>query len=310
MDLLPHDNWRVTCNMHVGHRPGPEQWVMLNQWFKQYLAGVDQHIPSTPTSTFKIEKNTAHFTVAPAQQERLVDVEIYYSYRPNSITRFWKQAPTTKEAGTWEAELPVHAKLPLYTFALCRYSLPVEQPLERGSTKTFVVNSVEHTYIPEDIDLTAFDQLPKSGLIDDFSHGLTNWGTPRQGGSQTYKFQDPELDTSPGNRLAITLDLKPDQELLLRLDLNGKYNDPDKAIGTFQYERKLSGNGIHTILIEAKNFKQGRKRKGKISDDRPLEWSKITTFAITLTDTKTKRRINLVSPGGPGVLKRIELVNP
>ena len=310
MDLLPHDNWRVTCNMHVGHRPGPEQWVMLNQWFKQYLAGVDQHIPSTPTSTFKIEKNTAHFTVAPAQQERLVDVEIYYSYRPNSITRFWKQAPTTKEAGTWEAELPVHAKLPLYTFALCRYSLPVEQPLERGSTKTFVVNSVEHTYIPEDIDLTAFDQLPKSGLIDDFSRGLTNWGTPRQGGSQTYKFQDPELDTSPGNRLAITLDLKPDQELLLRLDLNGKYNDPDKAIGTFQYERKLSGNGIHTIQLETKDFKQGRKRKGKIGDDRPLEWSKITAFAITLTDTKTKRKINLASPGGTEVLKRIELVKP
>jgi hypothetical protein len=310
MDLLPHGNWRVTCNMHVGHRPGPEQWVMLNQWFKQYLAGVDQHIPGTPTSTFKIEKNTAHFTVGPAQQERLVDVGIYYSYRPNAITRFWKQAEATKVAGTWEADLPVHAKLPLYTFALCRYSLPAEQPLERGSTKTFVVNSVEHSYIPEAIDLTAFDQLPKSGLIDDFSHGLTNWGYARKGALQTYKFQDPELDTSPGNRLAITLGLKPDQELLLRLDLNGKYNDPDIEIGTFQHERKLSGNGTHTIQLEAKDFKPGRKKKGKIGDDRPLEWSKISTFAITLTDTQTKRRVNLSGSGETGVLRRIELIKP
>ena len=50
--------------------------------------------------------------------------------------------------------------------------------------------------------------------------------------------------------------------------------------------------------------------KGKIGDDKPLEWSKITTFAITLTDTKTKRKINLASPGGTEVLKRIELVKP
>ena len=310
MDLLPHDNWRVSCNMHVGHRPGPEQWVMLNQWFKQYLAGIEQNIPPTPPSTFNIEKNCAHFTVTPAQQERLVDLEIYYSHTPNAITRFWKQAPTTKLAGTWQAELPVHAKLPLYTFALCRYSLPAEQPLERGSTKTFVVNSAEHSHIPENIDLTALDQLPKLGLIDDFSHGLTNWGYARKGALQTCKFQDPKLDTTPGNKLAITLDLKPDQELLLHLDINGKYNDPDKAIGTFQYERKLSGNAPQTILIETKDFKQAKKKKAKTGDDRPLEWSKVTTFAITLTDTKTKRKINLATPDGAQILNRIELVKP
>lgn len=310
MDLLPHDNWRVTCNMHVGHRPGPEQWVMLNQWFKQYLAGVEQNIPATPPSTFNIETNTAHFAVTPAQQERLVDVEIYYSYRPNAITRFWKKAPATKEAGTWKAELPVHAKLPLYTFARCRYSLSAEQPLERGSTKTFVVNSAEHSHIPEDIDLTTFDQLPKSGLIDDFSHGMANWGYARKGALQTYKFQDPQLDTRPGNQLAITLDLKPGQNALISLDASGKYNDPDNEIGTFHYERKLSGNGPQIILIEAKDFNKGKQRKGKIGNDRPLEWSKITTFAMTFTDTKTKRKIKLVGPEGGGVLKRIELVKP
>jgi len=308
MDLLPHDNWRVTGNMHTQHRPGPEQWVVLNHWFKQYLAGIEQNIPPTPPSTFNIRSNTAHFTVIPAQQERLVDVEIYYSYAPNPITRFWKKAEAIKKAGTWKAELPVHPKIPLYTFALCRYSLPAEQALERGSTKTFVLNSYEYIHIPEDIDLTNFDRLPKSGLIDDFSNGMANWGSRGQPGFKTFKFQDPEFDTTPGNKLAITLDLKQGQELLISLDVDGRYNDPDKEIGKFHYERNVNGNGPQILLLEAKDFKKGKKRGNKIENDKPLEWSRITSFTITLTDNKTKRKINLARPEGAGVLKRIELV--
>ena len=310
MDLLPHDNWRVTCNMHTGHRPGPEQWVVLNHWFKQYLAGVEQNIPTTPSSTFNIEKNTAHFTVTPAQQERLVDVEIYYSYGPNPITRFWKKAEARKEENTWKAELPVHPKLPLYTFALCRYRLPAEQPLEKGSAKTVVLNSYEHTHIPEDIDLVAFDNLPKSGLIDDFSNGMVNWGSRGQPGFKTHKFQDPELDTTPGNKLAVTLNLKKGQELLMNLDIDGRYNDPDKEIGKFSYSRIVNGNGAQIIILEPKDFKKGKTRKGKKENNTPLEWSKVTTFTICLTDNKTKRKINLSGSGKTGVLRRIELIKP
>ena len=307
MDLLPHDNWRVTCNMHVGHRPGPEQWVVLNQWFKQYLSGVEQNIPPTPPSTFNIEKNTAHLSVTPAQQERLKDVEIYYSYGPNPITRFWKQAEATQEAGIWNAALPVHPKLPLYTFALCRYTLPAEQPLEKGSTSTFTLNSTEHSHIPEDIDLMAFDDLPTSGLIDDFSTGMDNWGSRGQPGFKTYKFQDPELDTSPGNKLAITLDLKQGQKLLISLDVDGRYNDPDIEIGKFNHTRTVSGHGPQTLLLETKDFK---KKRSKEENNKALEWSKIATFTITLTDDTSKRIINLARPDGAGVLKRIELVKP
>lgn len=308
MDMLPHDNWRVTCNMHVQHKPGPEQWAMLYQWFKQYLAGIEQNIPPTPASEFDIDGNTAHFTVTPFQQERLVDVEIYYSYDPRPITRFWKKAETTKEGNTWNAELPVQPKLPLYTFALCRYALSSATPLQRG--RAFTLNSIEHTHIPENIDLIAFGDLSQSGLIDDFSNGMANWGSRGQPGFKTHKFQDPELDTTPGNKLAVTLDLKQGQELFLRLDLNGKYNAPDKEIGKFHYERNVSGNGPQTILLETKDFKKGKTKKGTTENDRPLEWSKITTFAITLTDTKTKRKINLASLQGAGVLQRMELVQP
>ncbi len=308
MALLSHGNWRVTGNMHANHSPGPEQWVMLNQWFKQYLAGVEQNIPATPPSTFTIEKDTAHFTVTPAQQERLKDVEIYYSYAPNPITRFWKKAETTQQAGTWKAELPVYPKLPLYTFALCRYTLAAEQPLEKGSTKTFTLNSTEHTHIPADIDLAAFDNLPKSGLIDDFSNGMVNWSNRNQTNFKTYKFQDPELDTGPGNKLAITLNLKEGLDLLIGLAIESKFNGRGQDVGNFNHGRKVSGNGPQTILFEAKDFNKKGRTNSKANT--PLEWSKISSFTIILTDAETKQKINLASLEGSEILKRIELVNP
>ena len=304
MELLPHDNWRVTGNMHANHGPGPEQWIMLTHWFKQHLAGIDQNIPATPPSSFKIENNTAHFTVTPAQQERLQDVEIYYSYHPNAITRFWKKAtPTTQtanEANIWKAEIPVYSKLPLYTFALCRYKLAEEQPLERGTTKTFSLNSREYMHIPSDIDLAAFNDLPKSGLIDDFSKGMENWGSRDGGSFKTYKFQDPQLDTTPGNKLAITVHNKEGQDILIGLGIDSKFNGHGKDLGNFNYGTKISGRGPQTILLEAKDFKS--------KDKKTLEWSKISTFTISLTDAETKQRIKLGSPEGAKILKRIELV--
>jgi hypothetical protein len=300
MDLLPHDNWRVTGNMHANHGPGPEQWIMLTHWFKQHLAEEEQNIPATPPSSFKIENNTAHFTVTPAQQERLQDVEIYYSYHPNAITRFWKKATASQEADTWKATIPVHAKLPLYTFALCRYHLPAQQPLERGTTKTFSLNSREYMHIPSDIDLAAFNDLPKSGLIDDFSKSMENWSSRDQGSFKTYKFQDPQLDTNPGNKLAITVHNKEGQDILIGLGIDSKFNGHGKDLGNFNYGTKISGKGTQTILLEAKDFKS--------KDKKTLEWSKISTFTISLTDAETKQRIKLGSPEGAQILKRIELV--
>ena len=37
MDLLPHEDWRVSSNVHFNHGPGSEEWAVLNLWFKKYL---------------------------------------------------------------------------------------------------------------------------------------------------------------------------------------------------------------------------------------------------------------------------------
>lgn len=137
MALLPHDQWRVSTNIHQNHSPGPEQWVLLNLWFNQHLKGIDQYIPETPHSTFQVDGQSATFVVTPSQQDRLVDTEIYFSYDPNSITRFWKRADATHSGNEWSVELPVYEDLPLYVFALCRYRLDHSVLLEREETSTF-----------------------------------------------------------------------------------------------------------------------------------------------------------------------------
>ncbi len=300
MDMLPHDEWRVTGNVHANHGPGPEQWVVLNHWFHQYLGGKEQNIPATPPSTFSIEGNTASFAVTPEQPERLQVVEIYYSYDPNSVARFWRRAEQVEKANnTWTAQIPVHAQLPLYTYALCRYQLDAEQPLERGSTKTFVLCSDDHTHIPSDIDLAQYQSLPKTGLVDDFANGMQNWSSRNGSSYKTYKFQDPELDTS-GAKLAVTLNLKADQPILFGIGTDSKFLGGGRDQGNFHHGRRLDGDGETTVLLSPSDFKS--------KDEKTIEWSKISTFTITLTDANTRQGLDLSAPEHASLLKRIELV--
>ena len=302
MDLLPHHNWRVTSNLHANHGPGPEQWVLLNLWFQEHLAGREQNIPKTPPSTFRIENGRAHFSVIPSSLDRLVETEIYYSNDPNCVTRFWKRASATKKGDTWKANFKVQSKLPLYVFALCRFKLAEEAVLERGNTTmTFTLNSQLHSHIPGDIDLSAITKLSKSGLLDNFSRGIENWSSRDGSSIKTYKFQDPELDTSSGNKLVLYFNLKKDQVLLLGLSAESKFLGDGRDLGSFHYGRRIAGDGPKSIVLTTGDFKS--------KDSKALEWSKISTFSISLTDQKTKRKIKLTDLEALKVLERIELVS-
>ena len=54
-----------------------------------------------------------------------------------------------------------------------------------------------------------------------------------------------------------------------------------------------------TILLTPADFKK--------KDNKAIEWSKVSTFDITLTDDKTKQAIDLTSPEGSSLLKLIDL---
>ena len=302
MDLLQHANWRVSTNMHQNHGPGPEQWVLLNQWFNQHLNGIQQNIPATPASTFSIEESTATFTVQPEDQERLLETEVYYSYDPNSRTRFWNRAESRKDGDTWSSQLQVHKNLPLYVFALCRYQLDTPVSLERQETSTFALNSKEHWLIPELVDLKQLSKLPKTRLLfEDFSNGTQDWSSRDQRSITTYKFQSPDLDRSNDKQLEFQVN-PSGKRLSLRINASSKFLSQENNLGDFVFVKNIEGNQTQKITISRKDFKN--------VDGKTLEWSKLSTFGITLIDRDNGQKIMLTTRAGQKFIQSIRLSNP
>ena len=301
MALLPHQHWRVSTNMHQNHGPGPEQWVLLNQWFDQYLKRDDQDIPITPPSTFQVDKNRARFTVTPVGQDRLVSTEIYFSYDPNAVTRFWNRADANRDGDTWSVDVPLRQGLPLYVFALCRYRLSQPVQLEHGETATFTLNSLEHSFVPNVVKRELLATVPKTrAVFEDFTNGIQDWSTRDQRTIKTYKFQSPDLDRSNDKKLSLTMDPQG-RQLTLRLKASSKFLSRADNIGDFTLAGRISGKGIQKLVVNREDF---RGDGGKI-----LEWSRIATFEVTLIDESTKSKLDLTSPEGHAILQSIRLVD-
>ncbi len=301
MDLLPHDKWRVSSNVHYNHGVGPEEWALLNLWFKKYLGDEKIVIPKTPPSKFSIDKGMATFSVSPKAIDRLAGVKIYYSYDPNSRTRFWHLAKAKKANRTWTTNIPVYPQLPLYVFGHCRYKLSQEMTLQVGNSKTFSINSKEAIHEPNNLDLKELSKLAKSGLIEDFSNGTADWSSRNGDSITTYKFQSPMIHRSNDQVLAFTIDPKG-RDHILRLRLGSSFLSRENNIGTFTYQTKVNGKGPQQVLINRKDFKSEKNLE--------LEWAKISTFNVTLVDLKQNKAVSLTDPKSHSILTRIELMDP
>ena len=300
MSLVPHSQWRVSTNLHQNHGPGPEQWAMLNLWFDQYLKGIDQHIPAAPPSTFSVSGGTASFCVTPEDQDRLVATEIYFSYDPNSRTRFWERAEARPEGQAWSVEIPVHKGLPLYMFALCRYKLGHVQPLERGETTTFTLNSVEQSFLPSEVKLERLlDLADPQEPVDDFEHGFVNWSSRDQRTIKTYKFQSPHLDRRGTKKLVVVVDPQG-RKLNVRMRTDSGFLSRPDTIGSFSAGKIVEGQGPQEIVLRREDFKG--------PDGKELEWSKIATFEITILDMANNQKIELATSGGTKTIQSIMLV--
>lgn len=306
MALLKHSDWRVSTNIHQNHGPGPEQWVMLNQWFNQYLKGTDQDLPATPPSTFSVDSGQATFTVTPSDQDRLADTDFYYSYDPNSRTRFWNKANANRSVAgravpRWSVQLPVYEDLPLYVFAMCRYRMPQPVALERGETSAFVLNSVIQSMVPDSVNLNSLAMIPKTRTVfEDFSNGMQDWSTRDQRSIKTYKFQSPDLDRSNSRKLSLSINPQG-KRLSLRLSLGSSFLSRSDNLGNFSYVQRVEGNGAQEVVIGRDDFKS--------ADGKTLEWSKISTFEITIVDEDTEAKLDLTSNAGHSILRLIKLVD-
>ena len=246
----------------------------------------------------------AVFTAVPKDLKNLQDVEIYYSYHPNSRTRFWKSAPADLHLSNnqrhYTARFSAYPKLPIYAFALCRYKLDKVIPLQNGFTETIAVNSVEQIYEPKDLDLKALSDIPKTRLIDDFSQGTQNWTTQNGSNLTGYIFQNPELECS--DDLALCLTINPQgKDLMLRLNTASRFLGHGKDIGDFHATSKISGKEIQKVIFTRDQF-QGK-------GERPLSWSAISNFTINLTDLSSRSQIPLFDTAKHEHLLRIEMTD-
>ena len=73
------------------------------------------------------------------------------------------------------------------------------------------------------------------------------------------------------------------------------------TVGNFSYTKRINGQGPRQIVIDRLDFKS--------ADGKMLEWSKITTFEITIVDEETRDKLDLTSKAGHAILQLIKMVD-
>ena len=235
IDLLNHSNWGVSSNVHQNHGPGNEQWVLLNLWFEKYLKGKDVNVPETPSTELSVKGSVATFSVMRHNKKNLEGTDIYYSYDPNSRTRFWIHAKAKGDQLKQTVDIPIHKELPLYVFACSRYRLAEPVQLERGSASFSVINSKEETIVPKIVNLGKLKSISKeTDIFEDFKNGTRDWSSRDNFSIKTYKFQSP-LTKYPENKSLCLLIDPQGQKISVTIRLESKFLSRENNIGDFSY---------------------------------------------------------------------------
>ncbi|MDF1754868.1 MAG: acetylxylan esterase [Verrucomicrobiales bacterium] len=310
MEALPHDDWRVSQNMHLSHGLGPDQWIMMNLWFDKFLKEKPIEIPKTADPEFAVsaEDGTAVFAVTPDQKPGNVSaVDIYYSHDPNPKSRFWITAKSVEEDGTWTATLPVLQNLPLFAFANCSY--PLESPMEafEGTASHFSITSDEAVYLPESIDTESLhsEAIPVSVFSDIKADGFRDWGFSSRGGMTTYKFRDPRAAVpAPQAKLKVTLNpLRKGLSFRFRIGKNKYITGVHEKPADYSFTRDIPEISTNkTLLISASDFKD--REKSQMED-----WSNISTFTIAIYDGSTKTTLDFRDPANRDLVSKLEWVD-
>ena len=309
MNVLPHDEWRVSQNMHFSHSLGPEQWILINRWFDQHLKGESTRLPKTPVSKLYVRarEGKAVFTVTPDRAAKVRAVDVYFSHDPNPRSRYWKFAEAKRGGDTWTVELPVREKLPLFVFANCTYPLGEPREAFQGSTDDFTITSDEGVYLPEVIEVERLhaNAAPQAVFEDFEGNGFRNWGSGSRGGIYTYKFQDPTVATPKADQVLKVTAHAPRGRLSFRFRITkNKYLTGVKApIVDFSSSHQIASPGDVEILLKASDFID--RDKNAMAD-----WSNITTFHFGIYEGATKSNFDFTDPANRHVIRKLEWVNP
>ncbi|MCB1229497.1 MAG: dienelactone hydrolase family protein [Verrucomicrobiae bacterium] len=308
VDLLPHDDWRVSLNLHFNHGLGAQQWILINRWFDRYLKGDESAaIPATPESRLTVDEKSgkAEFTVTPSGKPS--SVAIRYSHDPNPRARFWKSAVATKQGGMWTAELPVWEKLPLFVFANLTY--PLSEPVEAfqgGTTKTYTITSHAESWIPDEIDVGRLRDHPQpEAVFEDFAkNGIRDWGLVPGGALKTYRFQDPAMATPDASKLLQWTVEAPRKNLSfrLRVEKNQWLTGATEKAANYAVAQRSESPGAQVFRLSPSDFKNSNGEGMK-------DWDQISGLTLLVYDGDEKQTLDLSSEENQAMLGRLEWVS-
>ncbi len=298
VDLLPHDDWHASYNLHYNHSLRSEQYGALKLWFDHHLKGEGPDLPNTASVELAIgEGADARFqaTTDPNRVGELVSTEVLYSHDPNPRTRHWKTAESSSEGGVVSAKLPVRANLPLLAFVNCTYR--IEEPFgafedASAPADVYTITSDLATHYPDTIRVETLREgaLPLPVFHNFAKDGLEGWGTSsHRRGIRTYRFQDPErIVPEPGKALvARMVPTGKKMVIRIRVEKNQWLFPKDGAKASYSVSKPV-GPDADSVRFERADFVD--------SEEASMEnWDRITQFDFEVIDLEKRQPLNLTN---------------
>ena len=259
--LIPHGAVRYAFAPHLNHRFTPDFAVTRPLWLDQHLKkGLS--LPEMPAVSLLLE-GVPKFRVTPVRSHPVARVEIMYSVDPDPRARFWRTASSSRQGGTWTAELPIlSVNEPLFAFANIYYRLekPVEVQFARP-TSTFAISSLMKTASPAELNSRGVKATDKPALLsDDFSNGFQDWyllsaDNPHHWQFWTRKITDPKWRGAIGEHLALEVRTEKPNDLVVVITENFFRGYRGRRKGDSVTVAKLpGGKGWHQVVLRPGDF--------------------------------------------------------
>ena len=291
---MPDAQLRLSITPHRNHTHDDAHGLTKHLFFEQHLKK-NFVFPATPALAWETNHSTGEplLRVKPDASQPIKAVKIYYSLDPHPLTRFWREAPATRQGDEWIGTAALMSiDQPLFAYADVTYETPtafraIAHPPGAGNSDVFAISSRMISISPSSGKAAGFRATDRpERMIDNGDRGwqdwqLSNWGHPPLWTATTAKLKDPKWLGPDGAKLVFEIRSTSDNILVIVIQTNawGVYGN---AIPKADYvvERELKASPDWQTVTVALNDLVAHDRKV----ERPLtDWQTVTGLQLTPT---------------------------